>query len=194
MFLIALRGSWPRLFPRRRYILKCCNTCRTRRRPETQDPHHTMSTQTIAVHLPDGAIREVPAGTTSRNRQLDLASTGSRCGRCAAHSSGGHCDPGLYLNWRSSLRSGHVRRRKCRCSAIGRSVLAPLTADTRLELVTEKDPEALKVVRHSAAHVHGDGLSSSCFLRPSLVTGRPPTPASSTTSIAKSLSRRKISR
>ena len=29
----------------------------------------------------------------------------------------------------------------------------PLTADTRLELVTEKDPEALKVVRHSAAHV-----------------------------------------
>jgi hypothetical protein len=24
----------------------------------------TMSTQTIAVHLPDGAIREVPAGTT----------------------------------------------------------------------------------------------------------------------------------
>jgi threonyl-tRNA synthetase len=29
----------------------------------------------------------------------------------------------------------------------------PLTADSRLELVTEKDPEALKVVRHSAAHV-----------------------------------------
>jgi threonyl-tRNA synthetase len=29
----------------------------------------------------------------------------------------------------------------------------PLTADTKLELVTEKDPEALKVVRHSAAHV-----------------------------------------
>jgi threonyl-tRNA synthetase len=29
----------------------------------------------------------------------------------------------------------------------------PLAEDTRLELVTEKDPEALKVVRHSAAHV-----------------------------------------
>jgi len=29
----------------------------------------------------------------------------------------------------------------------------PLTADIRLELLTEKDPEALKVVRHSAAHV-----------------------------------------
>jgi threonyl-tRNA synthetase len=29
----------------------------------------------------------------------------------------------------------------------------PLTADTRLELVKENDPEALKVVRHSAAHV-----------------------------------------
>ena len=29
----------------------------------------------------------------------------------------------------------------------------PLTADVRLELVRENDPEALKVVRHSAAHV-----------------------------------------
>ena len=29
----------------------------------------------------------------------------------------------------------------------------PLNADTRLELVKENDPEALKVVRHSAAHV-----------------------------------------
>jgi threonyl-tRNA synthetase len=29
----------------------------------------------------------------------------------------------------------------------------PLTADTRLELVKENDPDALKVVRHSAAHV-----------------------------------------
>ena len=29
----------------------------------------------------------------------------------------------------------------------------PLTADTKLELVKESDPEALKVVRHSAAHV-----------------------------------------
>ena len=30
---------------------------------------------------------------------------------------------------------------------------APLTADVKLELVTEKDPDALKVLRHSAAHV-----------------------------------------
>ena len=29
----------------------------------------------------------------------------------------------------------------------------PSTQDAKLELVTEKDPEALKVVRHSAAHV-----------------------------------------
>ncbi len=29
----------------------------------------------------------------------------------------------------------------------------PLTDDTRMELVKENDPEALKVVRHSAAHV-----------------------------------------
>jgi threonyl-tRNA synthetase len=29
----------------------------------------------------------------------------------------------------------------------------PLTEDTQLTLLTERDPEALKVVRHSAAHV-----------------------------------------
>ena len=29
----------------------------------------------------------------------------------------------------------------------------PLRVDTKLELVKENDPEALKVVRHSAAHV-----------------------------------------
>jgi len=46
----------------------------------------------------------------------------------------------------------------------------PLTADSRLELVTEKDPEALKVVRHSAAHVLATAVLE-LFLRPSLGTG-----------------------
>ena len=35
----------------------------------SQDPETIMSTQNIAVHLPDGSIREVPAGTTP----LDIA-------------------------------------------------------------------------------------------------------------------------
>ena len=37
----------------------------------SQDPENIMSTQNIAVHLPDGSIREVPAGTTP----LDIANS-----------------------------------------------------------------------------------------------------------------------
>ena len=67
----------------------------------------------------------------------------------------------------------------------------PLTADTRLELINEKDPEALKVVRHSAAHVLATAVLE-LFPRPSSATVRPRTRVSFTTSIVRSPSHRKI--
>ena len=42
----------------------------------------------------------------------------------------------------------------------------PLTEDVELQLVTEKDPDALKVVRHSAAHVLATAVLE-LFPRPS---------------------------
>jgi threonyl-tRNA synthetase len=50
--------------------------------------------------------------------------------------------------------------------------------------VKEKDPEALKVVRHSAAHVMATAVLE-LFPRPSWATARRPTRAFSTTFIAK---------
>jgi threonyl-tRNA synthetase len=117
-----------------------------------------MSTQTIAVHLPDGAIREVPAGTTP----FEIANAISP--RLAAASVAARIKP-LTI----------PQPRECNCcgekSAVEPPAEAamyaaedaaaprlvdlstPLTADVRLELLTEKDPEALTVLRHSAAHV-----------------------------------------
>ena len=110
-----------------------------------------MSTQTIAVYLPDGAIREVPAGTTP----LDIANSISP--RLAAASVAARLIPlsGAAQAAEAGEAPSEAAMYAAEDAAKPRLVdlTAPLTADTRLELVTEKDPEALKVVRHSAAHV-----------------------------------------
>jgi threonyl-tRNA synthetase len=111
-----------------------------------------MSTQTIAVHLPDGAIREVPAGTTP----LEIANSISP--RLAAASVAARLTPLTGSTAGSSASesdSAEAAMYAAEDAAAPRLVdlSTPLTADARLELIREKDPEALKVVRHSAAHV-----------------------------------------
>jgi threonyl-tRNA synthetase len=111
-----------------------------------------MSTQTIAVHLPDGAIREVPAGTTP----LDIANSISP--RLAAVAVVARLSPVTGAASASVAADGEPAEDAMYAAedaAAPRLVdmTTPLMADTRLELVKESDPEALKVVRHSAAHV-----------------------------------------
>jgi threonyl-tRNA synthetase len=117
-----------------------------------------MSTQTIAVHLPDGAIREVPVGTTP----LEIANSISP--RLAAASVVARLKPLAIPQPKEASCCGQGAEEEpsaeaemytAEDAAATRLVdlTTPLTEDTRLELVTEKDPEALKVVRHSAAHV-----------------------------------------
>jgi threonyl-tRNA synthetase len=77
----------------------------------------------IHVKLPDGSVKEVPKGTTA----LDIAkSIGQRLADAAlaAKSNGDLID-----------------------------LTRPLEKDTDLRLLTEKDPEALEVFRHSSAHL-----------------------------------------
>jgi threonyl-tRNA synthetase len=111
-----------------------------------------MSTQTIAVHLPDGAVREVPVGTTP----LEIANSISP--RLAAASVVARLVPvtGAAMQTAAGDDTGSEELMYARENTAGPRLVdlsTPLTADTRLELVTERDPEALKVVRHSAAHV-----------------------------------------
>jgi threonyl-tRNA synthetase len=117
-----------------------------------------MNAQTIAVHLPDGAIREVPAGTTpfeianSISPRLAAASVVARLKPLAIPQPEESNCCGEKADEEPSAEAAMYAAQD---SAAPRLVdmATPLTADTRLELVTEKDPEALKVVRHSAAHV-----------------------------------------
>ena len=111
-----------------------------------------MSTQTISIYLPDGAVREVPAGTTP----LEIANSISP--RLAAASVVARLTPVTGTANESHVSDGdsaEAAMYAAEDSAAPRLVdlATPLTADTRLELVKENDPEALKVVRHSAAHV-----------------------------------------
>jgi threonyl-tRNA synthetase len=111
-----------------------------------------MSVETIAIHLPDGAIREVPLGTTP----LDIANSISP--RLAAVSVVARLTPitgAAAASAAQDTQPDEAAMYSAQDSATPRLVdlTTPLTADTRLELVKETDPEALKVIRHSAAHV-----------------------------------------
>ena len=113
---------------------------------------------TIAIHLPDGAIREVPSGTTP----LDIATAISP--RLAAACVAARLKPlsvpqpdqlDCCAEKHTDEPSDEAAMYSASDEAAERIVdlTAPLTASVRLELIKENDPEALKVLRHSAAHV-----------------------------------------
>jgi threonyl-tRNA synthetase len=112
-----------------------------------------MSTQPISIHLPDGSIREVPQGTTP----LDIANSISP--RLAAASVVARLTPlsaaAVPKTANKDSDSAEAAMYSAEDASAPRLVdlSTPLNADTRLELVKESDPEALKIVRHSAAHV-----------------------------------------
>jgi threonyl-tRNA synthetase len=110
-----------------------------------------MNAKSIAVHLPDGAVREVSSGTTP----FEIANSISP--RLAAAVVVARLTPvsGTAAKATEDGDSAESAMYAAEDAAAPRLVdlATPLTADTRLELIKESDPEALKVVRHSAAHV-----------------------------------------
>ncbi len=109
-----------------------------------------MSTETIAIHLPDGSVREVPKGTTP----LDIANSISP--RLAAASVVAKLSPVEATEETAGDEDASSDEVMYAASKSGPRLVdlaTPLTEDTRLALLKESDPEALKVVRHSAAHV-----------------------------------------
>jgi threonyl-tRNA synthetase len=80
-------------------------------------------TQSISVSLPDGSVREVPSGSTA----LQVAEG---------------IGPGLARAALAAKVDGEVW-----------DLSRPISDDVSIEILTEKQPEALDVLRHSAAHV-----------------------------------------
>jgi threonyl-tRNA synthetase len=77
----------------------------------------------VRLTLPDGSIREVPPGTTSRAVAQGIG-------------------PGLARAAIAARVNGQIR-----------DLDRPLESDANFAILTEKDPEALEVLRHSSAHV-----------------------------------------
>jgi len=87
--------------------------------------------ENIRIQFPDGSDKEVPKGTTA----LDLAkSISARLADAAlvakVSPNGDQAGEGALID-----------------------LTRPLEKDTQLRILTEKDPEALQVYRHSSAHL-----------------------------------------
>jgi threonyl-tRNA synthetase len=103
----------------------------------------------IQVQLPDGSVREVPSGTTalaiaeSISPRLAQAAVVARirplkAAAVAASTEGSEAS--MY-----GVEDVHAERLV--------DLATPLEGDVALQLLTERDADALKVLRHSAAHV-----------------------------------------
>jgi len=114
-----------------------------------------MSAQTIAVHLPDGAIREVPVGTTPLEIATSISPRLAAACVIARLTPVGDAAAQKPATDSHSEEPAEAAMYAAENAAAPRLVdlTTPLTADTKLELIRESDPEALKVLRHSAAHV-----------------------------------------
>jgi threonyl-tRNA synthetase len=124
----------------------------------------------INIQLPDGSLREVPAGTTAldiansisprlaaavvvaRIRPLNPAGSADGNGTAqqdeiqagSQHAEPAQSEEAMYAGSSSEAERGAERIV---------DLTAPLQEDVALELLKENDPAALRVVRHSAAHV-----------------------------------------
>jgi threonyl-tRNA synthetase len=118
----------------------------------------TANADSIKVHLPDGSIKEFPAGSTpldvanSISPRLAAAAIVARIRPATANGSGNTIDPSLEATQEASPEAGMYAAEQADAERLV-DLTTPLNEDMSLQLLTEKDADALKVVRHSAAHV-----------------------------------------
>ncbi len=106
----------------------------------------------ISIQLPDGSIREVPKGTTP----FDIASSISpRLAAAVVVARIKPITPVIASTNEAALEASEEAMYSGHTTTAERIVdlNAPLHEDVALELLKENDPAALRVVRHSAAHV-----------------------------------------
>jgi threonyl-tRNA synthetase len=101
----------------------------------------------INVTLPDGSVKEVPKGTTpleiARSISPRLADAALVAKVSAVNGAGIKEKTGIYSNSVDPEPDGTLLY----------DLRRPLEQDVKLQILTEKNPEALYVFRHSAAHL-----------------------------------------
>jgi threonyl-tRNA synthetase len=96
--------------------------------------------ETIRITMPDGAVREVPLGTTAAEIAKQISPRLAKealVARIGAPKLSPDAAPGPEANGGDFLID----------------LRAPIDHDVRLSILTPKDPEAIQVLRHSAAHL-----------------------------------------
>ena len=108
----------------------------------------------IQIHLPDGSVRSVAAGTTPYDVAFAISP------RLAAASVVARIEPAnapvaVAVEAEDDKQASEAAMYSGTDAHAARLVdlATPLHEDVKLQLLTEKDVETLKVVRHSAAHV-----------------------------------------
>jgi threonyl-tRNA synthetase len=115
---------------------------------------------TIHITMPDGAVREVPLGTTAAEiaQQISprLAKEALVARIAPIHSLGGGAATSAAGTSAGSSPDASPEA-KMSSAANGEGFLvdlrAPIDQDVKLSILTPKDPEAIQVLRHSAAHL-----------------------------------------
>ena len=109
-----------------------------------------MNEQTIKIQLPDGSVREVPRGTTANDVAMSISP------RLAAAVVVARIRPLTAVAAGTAVAEEASEAAMYGAETSGERLVdlaAPLNEDVALELLKENDEAALKVVRHSAAHV-----------------------------------------
>jgi threonyl-tRNA synthetase len=108
--------------------------------------------ETIHVKLPDGSVRDVPSGTTaldiakSISPRLADAALAAQIKPLSSNGGGnGHHPP--------SETTGAAAAEPAKNDARLVDLARPLEQDAELRILTDRDPEALEVYRHSSAHL-----------------------------------------
>ncbi len=112
--------------------------------------------ETIHITMPDGAIREVPLGTTAAEIAQQISPRLAKEALVARISPTG--GPAGTVATTSANASPDASP-EARLDATGKGegflvdLRAPIDHDARLWVLTPKDPDAIQVLRHSAAHL-----------------------------------------
>jgi threonyl-tRNA synthetase len=109
----------------------------------------------IKVHLPDGSIKEFPAGSTAHDVAMSISPRLAAAAVVARIAPLTAAEPAQVEQPADAHEAGEASMYGAAAENAERLVdlSTPLDRDVRLQLLTEKDEDALKVVRHSAAHV-----------------------------------------
>ena len=119
---------------------------------DRSEPEYIIMAENIHVKLPDGSVKDVPRGTSaldiarSISPRLADAALAAQIKPLSPNGSGGN---GHKPAAEAAPASGEAPKNNAQLVDLTR----PLEQDAELRILTDRDPEALEVYRHSSAHL-----------------------------------------